>query len=170
MYNTGNLPWKVGKLQSKSMKSEKNSMELLGCKNAKFLVAFLQQNSSKERFLSQISISLTRTQVFSDFSVFQDYTPLMSHKLWLISYESLVFTPWWFCLECTLTRILSKFEKPFEYFGQPSFFNSVLLPKAYKSIKPELVERAKEELPLTPIYNLNATDEEEDWFYVWKKL
>jgi len=69
------------------------------------------------------------------------------------------------------SRILASFvgmvlfmdcAQPFEYFGQPSFFNSVLLPKAYKSIKPELVERAKEELPLTPIYNLNATDEEED--------
>merc|ERR1712131_394620 len=63
------------------------------------------------------------------------------------------------------SRILASFvgmvlfmdcAQPFEYFGQPSFFNSVLLPKAYKSIKPELVERAKEELPLTPIYNLNA--------------
>jgi len=38
----------------------------------------------------------------------------------------------------------------------------MLLSMAYESIKPDLVEHAKEELPLSPICNLTATDEEED--------
>ena len=49
------------------------------------------------------------------------------------------------------------------------FFFSFMDYAQEKSIKPDLVEHAKEELPLSPIYNLTATDEKEDWFYVWKK-
>merc|ERR1712131_188331 len=42
------------------------------------------------------------------------------------------------------------------------FFFSFMDYAQEKSIKPDLVEHAKEELPLSPIYNLTATDEKED--------
>ena len=63
------------------------------------------------------------------------------------------------------SKILSKSEKPFESFGQPSYFNSVLIPKLFNRVtssSSELMEGGKQELPLSPIYNLNVTDEEED--------
>ena len=63
------------------------------------------------------------------------------------------------------SKILSKSEKPFESFGQPSFFNSVLIPKLFNHVtssSSELMEGGKQELPLSPIYNINVTDEEED--------
>merc|ERR1712235_167898 len=55
--------------------------------------------------------------------------------------------------------------QPFESFGQPSYFNSVLIPKLYNRVtssSSELMEGGKKELPVSPIYNLNVTDEEED--------
>ena len=60
---------------------------------------------------------------------------------------------------------MSKSEKPFEYFGQPSYTNGVLMPQLFENLtssSSKVIEGGKEELPDTPTYNVVATDEEED--------